>query len=158
MVTININLSADAGQKAAIDTIQALPAPQSSLGEKKESAAATPKPDTFDASCTTKDSQAPSPAQQFFASAQEGVPKPTDMHMTKSSMGNSSSPTPMHRTEEGLSDAPQPAESTSKTEYSKKENKFPTPNDATTLAKEVNEDIEKAEKKGSRSKTSTKKK
>lgn len=158
MVTININLPADAGQKAAIDTTQTFPAPQSSQGEKKEDTDAAPKPDIFDASSTTKDSQIPVPAQPFSASVQQGVPQPADMHMTVGNTGNSLSPAPIHRTQKDLSDAPQPAEHTSKTENNMQTDKFPTPHDATPLAKEVNEDIEKAEKKGSRSKASTKKK
>lgn len=149
MVTININLPAGAGQKASIEATQVAPSPVSSAG-KKESKGTLPSPHT-----TTQSHDLPSPVlrQDFSASTYTEAPRPADISIVKNAM-NTAVPTPITQAASGQPGIPQPEGVMASSPKPIKSSKYPTPKDNTSLAQQVNKDIDKAEKPSSRSRSS----
>ena len=159
MVTINFNFSADTAQSKDLATAFTLPSPEYSSDEKKGNSGIVPSPQAADARLANENEAVPSPVSTLSASTQTALPKPTDRGITEKA-DNYTLPTPITASEDGLPlppalgtlAAPRPTEDVAGTKKTKQD-RVPTPNDYTSLAKEVNEAIDKGEKKLSRSKS-----
>lgn len=165
MVTINFNFSADTAQGKDLSTAFTLPSPEHSLGEKNRNSSVAPSPQAAEARLTDENEAVPTPVSNRSASTQAAIPKPTDRDISEKA-NNHALPTPITTSEEGPApptsgippsvtpeSLPQPTVEVAGTAKKTRQSSVPTPNDHTSLAEEVNEAIDKGEKKPTRSKS-----